>query len=193
MEIQWKQKKAVFFRLPRSWLSMWPSLQEGILPCTGDTSRSKEQYFTSLSGKTNLDRKNRTDRKLTCESGSSCQLPHCILILLRPFRAQKYLRKRNFTLAKVMTVHFFWLELTEENSQNTWAWSIIRNIRSIYKEGWLKTPSGRYLLVVPVLNWLSTTPWRRQGGECMDPRFLDLDTSGQFHDRPALSPLLPIG
>jgi hypothetical protein len=87
-----------------------------VMPCTGDTSCSKKKYFTSLEEKTNLDRKNRTNRKLTCESGSSCQLPPvCILILLCPFRGQKYLRKRNFTLAKVMAA----VRRTRDNSQTT--------------------------------------------------------------------------
>jgi hypothetical protein len=31
--------------------------------------------------------------------------------------------------------------------------------------------------VVPVLNQLSTTPCRRMGSGCIDPHFLDLDTS----------------
>jgi hypothetical protein len=49
------------------------------------------------------------------------------------------------------------------------------------------TPSGRYntLLcvkskVVPVLNELSTTPWRRMGCGCIEPHFLDLGTSWRW-------------
>jgi hypothetical protein len=34
--------------------------------------------------------------------------------------------------------------------------------------------------VVPVLNELTTTPWRRMGSGCIDPGFLDLDTGWRW-------------
>jgi hypothetical protein len=34
--------------------------------------------------------------------------------------------------------------------------------------------------VVPVLNELSTTPWKRMGSGCIDPHFLDLGTSWRW-------------
>jgi hypothetical protein len=55
--------------------------------------------------------------------------------------------------------------------------------------------------VVPVLNKLSTTQWRRMGSGCIDVRFLDLDTSWMwvvsFKPLPfypcGKDPLIPIG
>jgi hypothetical protein len=47
--------------------------------------------------------------------------------------------------------------------------------------------------VVPVLNELSTTPWRRMGSECIDPHFLDLDTSWRWVVSFTLRPLYSRG
>jgi hypothetical protein len=65
-------------------------------------------------------------------------------------------------------------------SYSTLPWYPKLNITLFSRHVFAQPTNKKEGKVVPVLNELSISPWRRMGGGCIDPRFLDLYTSSRW-------------